>query len=62
MLLSGQRSVVDLTVELEKPATYEEICTELRRRAEGDMKGILGFQIRRGVNRGRLKEMKRERL
>merc|ERR1712048_1158194 len=36
-------SVVDLTVELEKPATYEEICAEMKRRAEGDMKGILGY-------------------
>lgn len=36
-------SVVDLTVELEKPATYEEICAEMRRRASGDMKGFLGY-------------------
>merc|ERR1711957_546391 len=36
-------SVVDLTVELDKPATYEEICAEMKRRAEGDMKGFLGY-------------------
>jgi len=36
-------SVVDLTVELEKPATYEEICAEMKRQAEGDLKGILGY-------------------
>merc|ERR1712151_273587 len=36
-------SVVDLTVELEKEATYEEICAEMKRRAEGDMKGFLGY-------------------
>jgi len=36
-------SVVDLTIELETPTTYEEICAEVKRRAEGDMKGILGY-------------------
>merc|ERR1712039_319310 len=36
-------SVVDLTVELEKPATYEEICQEIKKHAEGDMKGVLGY-------------------
>merc|ERR1711959_300514 len=36
-------SVVDLTVELENPTTYEEICAEMKRRAEGDMKGVLGY-------------------
>merc|ERR1711972_1149951 len=36
-------SVVDLTVELETAATYEEICAEMKRRAESDMKGILGY-------------------
>merc|ERR1711975_210875 len=34
-------SVVDLTVELEKETTYEEICAEMKRRSEGDMKGYL---------------------
>merc|ERR1712110_544401 len=36
-------SVVDLTVELENAATYEKICAEMKLRAEGDMKGILGY-------------------
>merc|ERR1712125_188081 len=36
-------SVVDLTVELEKSTTYEDICSEMKRHAEGDMKGILGY-------------------
>ena len=36
-------SVVDLTVELEKPATYEEICAEMKRQAEGPMKGVIGY-------------------
>jgi len=36
-------SVVDLTVELETATTYEEICAEMKSRAEGDMKGFLGY-------------------
>merc|ERR1712183_606952 len=36
-------SVVDLTCELEKSTSYEEICAEIKRRAEGDMKGFLGY-------------------
>jgi len=36
-------SVVDLTVRLGKDTTYEEICAEIRRRADGDMKGYLGY-------------------
>jgi glyceraldehyde 3-phosphate dehydrogenase len=36
-------SVVDLTVELEKETTYEDLCAEMKRRAEGDMKGYLGY-------------------
>merc|ERR1712107_631257 len=36
-------SVVDLTCELEKEASYEEICAEVKSRAEGDMKGFLGY-------------------
>ena len=36
-------SVVDLTVELETPATYAEICAEMKAQAEGAMKGVLGY-------------------
>jgi len=36
-------SVVDLTVELETPTSYEEICAEMKKRAETDMKGYLGY-------------------
>jgi glyceraldehyde 3-phosphate dehydrogenase len=36
-------SVVDLTVELEKEATYEEICAAMKKASEGSMKGVLGY-------------------
>ncbi|AYU83595.1 glyceraldehyde 3-phosphate dehydrogenase, cytosolic [Leishmania donovani] len=36
-------SVVDLTVRLEKPATYKDICAAIKAAAEGEMKGILGY-------------------
>ena len=36
-------SVVDLTVNLEKPAKYEEICAAMKAAAEGELKGILGY-------------------
>jgi len=36
-------SVVDLTVRLEKPATYSKICATLKAAADGPMKGILGY-------------------
>ncbi len=36
-------SVVDLTVELEKAATYDEICAAMKAAAEGELKGILGY-------------------
>ena len=36
-------SVVDLTVELEKEASYEEICEAMKKAADGPMKGILGY-------------------
>lgn len=36
-------SVVDLTVELEKGASYEEICAKMKETSEGSMKGILGY-------------------
>jgi glyceraldehyde 3-phosphate dehydrogenase len=36
-------SVVDLTVELNKDATYEEICAAMKSASEGSMKGVLGY-------------------
>ena len=36
-------SIVDLTVNLKKPTTYEKIKQEIKRRSEGDLKGILGY-------------------
>ena len=36
-------SVVDLTVELEKPATYAEICVEMKAQSLGALKGVLGY-------------------
>ncbi len=36
-------SVVDLTCNLEKPCTYEEICAAMKEASEGELKGILGY-------------------
>ncbi|MGE0556898.1 MAG: type I glyceraldehyde-3-phosphate dehydrogenase [Burkholderiales bacterium] len=36
-------SVVDLTVELNKPATYAEICAEMKAQSTGALKGVLGY-------------------
>ena len=36
-------SVVDLTVNLAKPAKYEEICAAMKKAAEGELKGILDY-------------------
>ena len=36
-------SVVDLTVELSKEASYQEICAEMKAQSEGAMKGVLGY-------------------
>ena len=36
-------SVVDLTVNLKKPATYAEICQAMSAAAEGELKGVLGY-------------------
>ena len=36
-------SVVDLTVELNNPATYAEICAEMKAQSQGALKGILGY-------------------
>ena len=36
-------SVVDLTVELDKPASYKDICAAMKAASEGAMKGVLGY-------------------
>ena len=36
-------SVVDLTVNLAKPAKYEEICAAMKEASEGELKGVLGY-------------------
>ncbi|HIO13974.1 MAG TPA: type I glyceraldehyde-3-phosphate dehydrogenase [Chromatiales bacterium] len=40
---SSDVSVVDLTAELNKPASYEEICAAMKEASEGSMKGTLGY-------------------
>ena len=42
-------SVVDLTVELAKPATYEAICAAMKAASEGPMKGVLGYTTEKVV-------------
>ncbi len=36
-------SVVDLTVRIEKAASYDEICAAIKAASEGELKGILGY-------------------
>ncbi|MEQ8471351.1 MAG: type I glyceraldehyde-3-phosphate dehydrogenase [Marinoscillum sp.] len=36
-------SVVDLTVQLKKETTYEEICAVMKKASEGSLKGVLGY-------------------
>lgn len=36
-------SVVDLTVELDKAASYDDICAAMKAASEGAMKGVLGY-------------------
>jgi glyceraldehyde 3-phosphate dehydrogenase len=36
-------SVVDLTVELEKDASYDDICAAMKKASEGSMKGVLAY-------------------
>lgn len=40
---SADVSVVDLTVELDKEASYEEICAAMKKAAEGELKGVMGY-------------------
>jgi glyceraldehyde 3-phosphate dehydrogenase len=42
-------SVVDLTVELAKPAKYPEICAAMKAASEGAMKGVLGYTTEKVV-------------
>ena len=35
--------MVDLTVNLAKPAKYDEICAAMKKASEGELKGILGY-------------------
>merc|ERR1712232_1228787 len=37
-------SVVDLTVQLKKGASYEEICKAIKEASEGPMKGVMGYE------------------
>mgnify|MGYP001071573050 FL=1 len=43
-------SVVDLTVELEKEASYEEICNAMKKASEGAMKGVLAYTDQKVVS------------
>ncbi len=43
-------SVVDLTVELNKEATYDEICAAMKAASEGSMKGVLGYTTEKVVS------------
>ena len=40
---SGDVSIVDLTVRLEKSASYDEICAAMKVASEGSMKGVLEY-------------------
>ena len=41
--MNGKLTGVDLTANLEKPATKEAICRAMKEAAEGELKGILGY-------------------
>ena len=43
-------SVVDLTVELERGASYEDICKEMKAASEGALKGVLGYTDQKVVS------------
>ncbi|MDR2538027.1 MAG: type I glyceraldehyde-3-phosphate dehydrogenase [Treponema sp.] len=40
---SSDVSVVDLTVELNKAASYDEICKAVKAASEGELKGVIGY-------------------
>jgi len=43
-------SVVDLTVELDRDASYEDICAAMKAASEGDMQGVLGYTDQKVVS------------
>jgi glyceraldehyde 3-phosphate dehydrogenase len=43
-------SVVDLTVELTKEASYDQICAAMKAASEGAMKGVLGYTTEKVVS------------
>jgi glyceraldehyde 3-phosphate dehydrogenase len=43
-------SVVDLTVELEKEASYKDICDAMKKASEGSMKGVLAYTDQKVVS------------
>ncbi len=43
-------SVVDLTVELDKDASYEDICNAMKSASTGAMKGVLGYTDQKVVS------------
>ena len=43
-------SVVDLTVELNSEASYEEICAEMKAQSQGALKGVLGYTEQGGTD------------
>ena len=40
---SSDAAIVDLTVELNKECTYDEICAAMKAASEGELKGVLGY-------------------
>ena len=43
-------SVVDLTVELNKDASYDDICAAMKAASEGELKGVLGYTTEKVVS------------
>jgi glyceraldehyde 3-phosphate dehydrogenase len=43
-------SVVDLTVELNKEASYDEVCAAMKSASEGPLKGVLGYTTEKVVS------------
>ena len=40
----------DLTVELDKEATYDEVCAAMKKASEGSMNGVLGYTDQKVVS------------